>query len=91
MFVDAVLSGVPIDGLPTAQGRAPAIEVRVGLQTLLGLDDEPGDLAGYGPIPAGLARDLAGDRTGTWRRVLTDPNTAAPVHVGRHVTGPRLR
>ena len=59
--------------LPTAHGRRPRIEVLVGLSTLLGQDDEPGWLNGYGPISAGYARELAHDPTGTWRRLLTDP------------------
>jgi hypothetical protein len=45
----------------------------VNASTLLGLDDLPGDLDGYGPIPAAMARTIAGDLTGTWRRLLTDP------------------
>jgi hypothetical protein len=47
------------------------IRVVIPAGTALGLTDEPGFLAGYGPIPADLARDLAQD--GTWRRLLTDP------------------
>jgi hypothetical protein len=39
---------------------------------LLGLDEQAGELAGYGPVPAALARALAGDPTGTWRRLVTD-------------------
>ena len=40
--------------------------------------DEPGYLIGYGPIPAGLARDLAhgSEHTKVWvRRLYTDPCT----------------
>src|SRR6266508_2608961 len=55
--------------------RRPHIEVTVAATTLLGLDDQPGELAGYGPIPADLARRIATD--GTWRRLLTDPATGA--------------
>ncbi len=50
----------------------PAVQVSVALSTLLGLDDQPGELAGYGPIPAALARAIAADPTGTWRRLVTD-------------------
>jgi hypothetical protein len=59
--------------LPTKHRRRPHIEVTIAASTLLGLDDEPGELAGYGPIPADLARQIAAD--GTWRRLLTDPAT----------------
>jgi Domain of unknown function (DUF222)/HNH endonuclease len=44
----------------------------VALSTLLQLDEQPGELAGHGPIPAALARRLAADPTGTWRRLVTD-------------------
>ena len=59
--------------LPVRQRRRPHIEVTVAATTLLGLDDHPGDLTGYGPIPADLARRIAAD--GTWRRILIDSDT----------------
>jgi Domain of unknown function (DUF222) len=57
---------------PGAAGVKPSIQVSVAASTLLGLDDQPGELDGHGPIPASLARRLAADPTGTWRRLLTD-------------------
>ncbi len=59
--------------LPTRKGRRPQIGVVVAATTLLGLDEEPGELAGVGPVTAGLARRIAAD--GEWRRLLTDPRT----------------
>jgi hypothetical protein len=59
-------------GLPMQQGRRPTIQVTVALSTLLGIDDQPGELDDHGPIPAELARKLAADSTGTWRRLITD-------------------
>ncbi len=56
--------------LPTQHHRRPHIQVTVPATTLLGLDETPADLAGYGPIPATMARTIAAD--GTWRRLLTD-------------------
>jgi hypothetical protein len=52
----------------------PVVNVTVALSTLLAVDEQPGELDGHGPIPAALARALAFDPTGTWRRLLTDPN-----------------
>lgn len=75
LLVDAVLSGLPHHALPELQGRRPSIQVVVSADTLLGLDDEPADLAGYGPITAETARRLAADASATWRRLLTDPDT----------------
>ena len=62
-FVALVL-GQPLDVRATWQGRRPTVNVSVGLSTLLELDDEPGDLDGFGPIPAALARRMAADRPG---------------------------
>jgi hypothetical protein len=63
----------------------PLVQITVSAATLLGLDNAPGELAGYGPIPAEMARRIAEDRTGTWRRILTDPATGAVLDVG-HTT-----
>lgn len=63
-----------------ARGRA-RINVTVALTTLLGLDETPGELAGYGAITAQTARRLAA--TGTWRRLVTDPLTGTVLDVGR--------
>jgi Domain of unknown function (DUF222)/HNH endonuclease len=77
LLTDAILTGLPLDALPTVQGRRPAIQVTVSADTLLGLDDRPAQLTGYGPITADTARRLAADASGTWRRLLTDPDTGA--------------
>lgn len=55
-----------------SRGLRPTVAVTVALSTLLGLDEHCGELDGHGPIPAALARALAGDQTGTWRRLVTD-------------------
>jgi len=93
LLVDAVLSGLPLDALPTVQGRRPAINVVVSADTLLGLDDQPAHLSGYGPVTAGTARRLAADESGTWRRLLTDPDTGALLDISprRYRPPQRLR
>lgn len=93
LLVDAVLSGLPHDALPELQGRRPSIQVVVSADTLLGLDDEPADLAGYGPITAETARRLAADASGTWRRLLTDPDTGQllDISAGSYRPSQRLR
>ena len=68
-----VLAGQCVHCTGTPAGLRPAVQVSVALSTLLGIDHEPAELAGYGPIPASLALHLAFDHTGTWRRLLTDP------------------
>ncbi|MGI8814580.1 MAG: DUF222 domain-containing protein, partial [Pseudonocardia sp.] len=42
----------------------PSVHVTVSIGTLLGLDEQPAELAGYGPIPASLAREIAADAHG---------------------------
>ncbi len=53
----------------------------VAASTLLGLDDHPGELAGYGSITAQAARAIAADAT--WRHILTDPASGTVLDVGR--------
>jgi hypothetical protein len=57
------------------------VQVTVPLSTLMGLDDQPGELAGYGAIPASVARDIAAG--GTWKRLLTDPLSGTLLDYGR--------
>jgi hypothetical protein len=56
-------------------GRAASVNVTVPLSSLIGIDDSPAELAGYGPIPADVARRIAAH--GAWGRLLTDPATGA--------------
>jgi Domain of unknown function (DUF222) len=72
LFATVLDRGVDLAGHPlpaSTRGRAGA-QITVGAGTLLGLDHHAGFLAGYGPIPAELARQLAQDAT--WRALLTD-------------------
>jgi hypothetical protein len=73
VLADIGRDGLSFEHLPTEQGRHPQIHVVVSAATLLGLDDQPAELAGIGPITAEVARRIAAD--GTWRRLLTDPRT----------------
>jgi hypothetical protein len=64
------------------QHRRPVtVQVTVPLTSLLGLDEQAGELTGYGPIPAETARRLAAH--GTWRRLVTDPVTGVLLDYGR--------
>ncbi|MGZ4494715.1 MAG: DUF222 domain-containing protein [Nocardioides sp.] len=65
----ATFSEVPLVG-----GWArPVINVTVPITTLMGLEDEPGLLAGDIAVPPELVRQIATDPGSTWRRLLTDP------------------
>ena len=74
--------------LPKAQGLRPHIQVTVALSTLLGLDEHPAELGGYGAIHAELARRIAADPTATWRRLVTDPIGGALLDYGRRTYRP---
>jgi hypothetical protein len=59
---------------------AVEVQVTVPLTTLMGLSADPGEIDGYGPIPAGLAQELA--ENATWRRIITDPVDGTVLDVG---------
>jgi len=65
----------------TPQRRPLTVNVTVDLPTLLGLAENPGQLAGYGPIPASVARELASDAK--WKRFITEPQTGNLLDFGR--------
>ena len=64
----------------TRHGRGASVGVTIPISTLLGIDQQPGHLHGYGPITADVARRIA--TKGTWRRLLTDPVTGALLDYG---------
>jgi hypothetical protein len=76
------IASASLSASPVAPHRRPiAINVTIDLATLLGLAENPGQLAGYGAIPASVARELASD--GKWKRFITDPQTGNLLDYGR--------
>lgn len=74
------------NGCATGTGRNVSgptvrVDVLVPLSALIGVDDSPGELAGYGAITSEQARALAAG--GVWRRLVTDPLSGAVLDVGR--------
>jgi hypothetical protein len=61
--------------------RSVSVNVTIDLPTLLGLKENPGQLAGYGVLPAQVVRALASE--GKWRRFITDPSTGTLLDYGR--------
>ncbi|CUU55762.1 protein of unknown function (DUF222) [Parafrankia irregularis] len=57
----------------TAGPAGVEVQVIVPIATLLDLDTTPGELPGYGPPPADIAREIAYRPGSTWRRILVDP------------------
>ncbi len=74
--------------LPVMQGKKRLeTQVVIDAATLLGLAENPGELVGFGPIPATLARMLAAD-SGCWRRMVTDPVTGHLLDYGHRTYKP---
>jgi hypothetical protein len=89
LAADLLLGGVISDDERTRSGAAgaigavrPCINVTVPVLTLLGLDDEPADLEGYGPIDADTARRLAAHAP-SLRRILVHPEIGTALSYGR--------
>jgi hypothetical protein len=66
--------------------RPVTVNLTIDLPTLLGLSENPGILAGYGAIPATVARELAAD--GKWKRFITDPVSGELLNLGRETYEP---
>jgi hypothetical protein len=87
VFADLLIDGVTDDSSSSSTGglgrgiRARVL-VTVPALTLLGADDEPATLEGYGPIDIDTARRLAANAP-SFTRILTHPETGAVLSVGR--------
>lgn len=69
-------------GVAVPASIRPTVHVTVPVLTLLGLEEAPADLDGYGPIDADTARALA-SHAASFTRLLTDPITGAVLDVDR--------
>lgn len=79
VFTDLLLDGEPTQG---SRGIRPKVFVTVPVLTLLGREQTPGTLDGYGPIDPATARRLAGHAP-SFIRLLTHPETGVVLSVGR--------
>jgi hypothetical protein len=75
-----LLDGTTVDD--SATGEAP-VTLTVDLATLLDLDDTPGEIPGWGPVIADIARTIV-DRQhdSEWRVHVTDPDTGQVIADG---------
>ncbi|GAB2464800.1 hypothetical protein HD599_000064 [Conyzicola lurida] len=77
VFADLLIDGDLCEtGEPAAHGIRPNVLVTVPVLTLVGAEEIPGTLEGYGPIAPETARDLAA-RAPSFARILTDPVSSA--------------
>jgi hypothetical protein len=84
---EATQPAPPVGRVPKCTcGGAQTAAVVIDLPTLLGLAENPGEIPGYGPIPAPLARPMAWDRD--WVRWLVDPVSGALLDRGAETYRP---
>jgi hypothetical protein len=67
----------------TAPTGAAVVFLHMPIDTALTMSDTGCELAGYGPLPAAVARDIMTNPNSTLRTVLTDPATGAVRDLGR--------
>jgi hypothetical protein len=78
----------------TGRSRKGSVNLHVDLATLAGLAENPGELGGFGPVIADIARQVAEQQQdSTWQWTVTHPETGQPIHNGatrrRPTTGQR--
>ena len=70
-------------GQLATSGKKGIVDIHVDLETLTRLAEHPGELAGYGPVVADIARRVTENRHGQqWRYRVTDPETGDIVDHG---------
>lgn len=63
--------------------RKGTVDLQVDLETLVNLAESPGEMAGFGPVIADIARQIAAEQVaGEWRFTVTHPETGLPVANG---------
>ncbi len=84
--IDQKRADVAIDlltGKAQHNGTGAVVEMTIPADTLTGVGDDPGELGGYGPVIADVARQFAEQhQDAEWRWVVTDPDTERPIAAG---------
>lgn len=69
-------------GVAPRSGRG-TVDIHVTLESLAEIANHPGDLAGYGPVSADIARQIADQQQKSdWRWTVDDPDTGLPLNTG---------
>ncbi len=65
-----------VTGRGLSSAPAGSVDITVDLATLTGLSEVPGEIPGWGPVIADIARQVAlANEQGEWRVSVTDPET----------------
>ncbi len=79
VFLDLLESNAP----SSAGSDRGVVDIQIDLETLLGMSEQAGELAGYGPVISDIARQVAErQRHAEWRYTVTDSDTGLPLLVG---------
>lgn len=79
-----------LEGRSHSHSPRPNLDITVDLTTLIGLDDRAGEIPGWGPVIADIARQAVERQPdGTWRVRVTDPDSGAVLHDGTTRRRPR--
>ena len=76
VFLD-YLNGINRDSAPSNG----SVDVTVTMETLTGLVDDPGNLEGFGPVIADVARRIANDPDNKLRVIICDEVSGDPTHI----------
>jgi hypothetical protein len=72
--------------------RRGVVDIRVDLATLVGISEAPGEIPGWGPVAADIARQIAAAHVrGQWRAAVTDPDTGDVIWDGTTRRRPTTR
>jgi hypothetical protein len=83
--IDQIRADIYLDLLAGRRrdAKGGTVDLHVDLDTLARLTETPGDLGGYGPVIADIARQLADTSPDAeWRYTVIDPNTGLPTGGG---------
>lgn len=85
--MDQLRADIALDllcGNPTYQrAKGGTVTVSIDLDTLARLSEHPGEISGYGPVVADIARPIAeAQQDSEWRFRVTDPASGLAIHSG---------
>jgi Domain of unknown function (DUF222) len=83
VFVDLLMGRTTRPRTLDQPAPRAVVDVRVDLDTLAGLSEHPGELGGYGPVIADIARQVAADQEDAeWRYTVVDTPSGRPLSNG---------
>lgn len=86
LFLDLLEGRTRVDN-----GRGGHVELRIDLETLMGLNDRAATIPGWGPVIADIARGIADAPHSQWRVVATENGDPVATTVTRRRPGAALR